>query len=860
MCVAPACWSTPLAQNGPGSASPPGTPTSETPGSDAPAVPSSKPGRPGDPTFLIDWGFGTMLPAHRCVPVRITLTGGTEAFTGTMTLKYRGDSTQSMSLTVPVAATPGKTSVFTPVVAFPGAAEKIEAVLADRAGRVVRRVTYSDNPGETEMPLPPVRGERAPLVIGVGSATSSAGSVGTLRLTHIAIPEVPGQEEVLETATTPAATLPMLAWGYDGVSAVVLESDAVRVMDPRSAAALREWVLEGGWLVVVASGADDTWSSWLPPTGAGDGGAGLLSVGGPVKAETPGTLAKVVSTDPKMERGETGRFAATTWNSYWGGWRAQPMWMHGPTVEESLQPPTATTPPPEPAPAAAPVEIPIDAASEIVARWIRLTAEGRRAGWSIGLTRGEPVAWTDTGPQAPPLERDEEGLLAQGPVGYGWVTVIGFDPRRASVQMSNGASRRVWAEVFALNARPRPPGQPGTRSLRGSRSSLSTWAMWTQPAANATSLALDAVAVAAPPGRRVFLLVALAAGAVPLLIGPVDYLVLRRKRLAHRSWLTALGWISGASLGAWMMPLVVRSSSTTVSRLEVVDVMMPADGTSGEPLALAAGITGVFSAESATATLAGLPAGATVRSISSDAPMWNRREAASTPGAELPLTQAGPGLDEESAGDAWGGVNPGVSGVAPFGDRTLATAWRLWTFRAVEDRARVAPTVRAAVERIGIRTRVRVTGLAPGAAIRSAAVVIGGEWRGLQVVPGVNGAGVNGAGVDSGVVLEAAEAVDRQMWEPRPTVRNDYGYPYPAMNLRGTLLETPGAALITAAQDRGELIEPYVESGVWDAVYLHVTDLPATVSLDAGSIGSRQAVFRIVIPRRAEARGGEAKP
>jgi len=144
-----------------------------------------------------------------------------------------------------------------------------------------------------------------------------------------------------------------------------------------------------------------------------------------------------------------------------------------------------------------------------------------------------------------------------------------------------------------------------------------------------------------------------------------------------------------------------------------------------------------------------------------------------------------------------------------------------------------------------------VTGLAPGVVVKSAAVVTNGVWYELKAASGSLGA----SGAGEGILLDAGTLVDRGVWEPRPAIRTDYGYPSFETELGQTLDQSPGAALLLpGALERGDAMEGFLESGAWDAVYLHVTGVPPTVSLDTGAVTAEQAVYRIVIPRPARQR------
>jgi hypothetical protein len=840
--------------------------------------------RPDDPTLGVDWGFGSWLKGQRRVPVKLTLTGGLEPFSGFVSIRYRSDSTQSMTISVPVAATPGKTSVYTPVLAYPLDGDDITLELRDRSGRLVGVYRFSQSPTDTQIRLPAVHADSEPLIVAIGPTSGPAGSVAALDA--ITIPgRVNGSQPLsLEVRTTDAASLPLLPWGYDGASVVVVEADAIRTIDPRAATALREWVAQGGWLVVVATGVDDSWSGWLAP-GAWSG-QWPVEVASAEPGPVPASLADVIAVDFELRR-STGAEAFPT--SAWQPWNSYSPVTEGPTVKDSLptdQGGNATLAPAEPSevadpadPSSGPGAPAADAATEtdaapadptklrpartgarvllhkdvypidvLSARWIRTTPDGRRAGWSVRTLRHQPVPDAADGPGVAPEGSSDEGLIAEGPMGFGWVTVLGFDPRRVASDGAAKASQRVWASVFNLVADPQATGPSVAatrRTLRAPASSMtSAWNGWYQVANPGVPVVLDAVAAAEAPGRRVFLLVAIAAGLVPLLIGPVDYLLLRRARLAHRSWITALGWIGLASFAAWMLPLAIRTSDSNVSRVIAIDVMMPVAGSGQvEPLAFATGVTGVFAGMTTRSEITGLPARATIRGLAGDT-LWQNRDELTSGQGELLIAQASPGPAAlETSGDPWGGFGTGPA-AEDFGDRLLSTTWRRWTFRALEDRSRVRTTVRASIETGPAgETRVLVTGLPPGASVRRGAIKRRTVWHDLRPAEPQAGARVFSAGA-------RCEGND---WEPRPTPHPQYGYAYQQIVVGPTLDQTPGAVLLLAGpRDRTDAIEHMLDAGAWDAVYLHVVGLPVSVGFQTPTMGVEQAVYRIVIPRAPE--------
>lgn len=197
-------------------------------------------------------------------------------------------------------------------------------------------------------------------------------------------------------------------------------------------------------------------------------------------------------------------------------------------------------------------------ARSLSARAIRPTPAGLFDGWDVFW----PVAG-DGG----------AGLGARGPVGAGMVTVLGVDPRRLPAMVSKEDTRRLWRPLFTGDGIGILP-----KHVRTVDPNWQTY-MWMSssgadaPQMNAIRTTLDNNAQLAPFGDAAFVVIA---GAVLLLaacIGPLDAVILRRRAVSRWSWLSAIGWISAASILAYAAPMVMRSGESIVSRTRVVDVI-----------------------------------------------------------------------------------------------------------------------------------------------------------------------------------------------------------------------------------------------------------------------------------------------
>ncbi|MFG0274435.1 MAG: hypothetical protein ACF8QF_05210 [Phycisphaerales bacterium] len=146
-----------------------------------------------------------------------------------------------------------------------------------------------------------------------------------------------------------------------------------------------------------------------------------------------------------------------------------------------------------------------------------------------------------------------DAAAADGPVGLGWVTVCPGAPADAD----------AWDGLLSAALADRLPWLDSMREAY--------W--WAEQSAPGADEALNAIAEDLGAGARVNVWPVLAGVlALALLLGPVDWFVLKRRRLLHRSWLTALGWIGLASAAAYFLPLATLSTRTGVRVVAVEDV------------------------------------------------------------------------------------------------------------------------------------------------------------------------------------------------------------------------------------------------------------------------------------------------
>jgi hypothetical protein len=213
------------------------------------------------------------------------------------------------------------------------------------------------------------------------------------------------------------------------------------------------------------------------------------------------------------------------------------------------------------------------------ARRLKLTPDGLASGWK--------VAW-----QAKDAGLNE-GWLAYGPVEFGMVGFLGVDPDALQPLGESTlltSSQILWRDVFKKVIWP--------DGLGGDRADAMSMGWWITPSAPTIAAReslrrlLDEMVVIVPIGSGVFTAVFVSMLALAFLVGPFDAVVLKRLKMRHRSYLTALAWIGIAAVVTWRIPTMVRSGSTAYSHLVVEDVLVEVDGR--QVRSVREGLLGVF--------------------------------------------------------------------------------------------------------------------------------------------------------------------------------------------------------------------------------------------------------------------------
>jgi len=405
------------------------------------------------------------------------------------------------------------------------------------------------------------------------------------------------------------------------------------------------------------------------------------------------------------------------------------------------------------------------------ARPITLSDDAERLGWRVHAP--DPALAT---------------AMADGPVGLGWAVVLGGAPAGATASRESAAS--AWGLVLGELLDDRL----AALALQQDR----YWWAYSSPAG--IDAALDAIAHDLGAGAGVHTWPVLTGLAIlALLLGPVDWFVLKRLRLRHRSWLTALGWIGLASGLAYALPLATLSMETGVRAVAVED------GVVGSPVGVRTAALGVLPGEGGAAAFDENARASWWRPVSAG---WNGPRF----GGAVPLAQA-----------------PGDSvGAAP-----LLLSLRIRALKTLLEEGDAPAPAQVGVRRTGDGYVVTLPGdlEAPS----SAALLSPEGWWTL-------------APAEGGVLRTdgEAQAEPPPAWAPVAERTQSPWLSQPGVAAQRA--DAPGAATgLPSARLRGALLERRVERGGWCVVHLGHADAPARRTL-AGAPALERRVVRIAAP------------
>jgi hypothetical protein len=754
---------------------------------------------PRSPLLYADFGWSGTPVAERWSPITVWIDPGDKPLEGVVVCEFPQDAAQAMRVAVPFVATPGTQLPVELVAALPNRCDRVDVALYSRAGKRLGALEYRNAPVRDQLQLPAMAGPGTALVVGVGDtsindaarqwasprqlnfggppgagAPTDAGPLGVVPAAPAGADSAPPDEAGVKKGTLSIEHRRRLAWGR--VRALKIAPDRLPV----------SWTAYDSLSVLVVQGEA---AAKADPRGllavqewvrAGGRLVILAPTAGPVWRQwlPPGPAGDLV------EAGEVERLGVPA---------AVVMAVTGAGLTDDS--------------GVAPVP-----ASTAGQRTLRLTERGRAEGWT--------VRWPASG-------REDGGSLAEGPCGLGWVTVLGFDPRSATVANTTVATTAAWEEALE--------GSMGDWLDAASRDDTQRNAWWfaTEPDSySAIRAGLDRIVRTPELGDTVYWLILGGALLFAALVGPVDYLVLSRLRLSHRSWLTALGWIALASFLAYAGPRVVRATATTVSRLTVIDTVMPplVGGEPAErPVVAQTALTAVFAGHTGEFRPSAGFASAFVRGVSSVFFFG-----ASAPSATISTTQ-GPGTADAD------GRRASIVDSLPMS---------IWTLRTLLDETLPPPEVTARIEPEagGDGWTLTVRGVPAGSRVAQGACQMGDRWYKLTFAERPGPAGL----MLTAAIARGAARLERPA-EWAPAAMADLSYP--GMRVPGALSEArPGLSLsLPGSARRTRSITARVDgdgvdgAGRWACVYLEVEGLPGDVIVP-GAEPSRLAIVRLLAP------------
>lgn len=520
----------------------------------------------------VRWGWQGVMPADRFAPVRVLLSSGDKASSGIVQIEFDQDPTQRGRITAQYATTPGLATPVELTAALPISARTARIDVIDLSGRGAQLVATRQLDGAfdggaevvSDRAIVPTWGRSSvsrawltlaepgggarlvpPMNVFSGTFT---GQVQTD--TNRPVPDS-RYRRAQRLMVTPAEEVPgaIGAWSaYDSAELVVVGALGETRVDPRTLDAVRAWVLSGGRLVIIAEPAGEGWRRWLPEGPAFD----VVRVGDLTPLPGPGDVRDVLAELRALAEAAPPNPGSTERDELVSAWHKQLRELQAPAF---------------------------DAAATVRARPVTLTERGKASGWRTRWAAGEAGA-----------------IVAEGPIGFGFVTVVGADPELTLGNVSAPGLRAVWESAARTIlerdggwlARPVYPqfswrGQPTDMFDGEPETARAVW--------SALDRAVRGQGLRVDVGAGVFFGIAGCVAVLALLLGPIDALVLKRIGARSLAWASALGWIGLASVAGVLIPTLLRSGESSAGRFTETDVLLePVAGGSAREVSSAAAL------------------------------------------------------------------------------------------------------------------------------------------------------------------------------------------------------------------------------------------------------------------------------
>lgn len=749
-----------------------------------PASPTAHPRRPAT-IEAVRLGWRGHLSADCWGPARVYISGNPNvhsgAFGGTLEVLFAQDGSQSAQITVPVATTPGRVTSVELAIALPLNAHQLTVTLYDDNGRPVDSRSYRR--GDAALPVTIL--DATPLVLSVAERSGVAPTVSkafpepgiramapTPNIPQIGRPS-PTRNPLDDLAciTVTADDLPETWAAYDGVAAIVIGADEIATLPQARLAALLDWVRAGGCVIARA----------------GTSSAGLSKL----FESTPGRVEwrepKPLAPGAELER----LFAEPT-----------PLEKDGKlaSISASLHP---------------------SVLGGLLALGDRDDPDARA--WRVRWAPRDATKVNGV---------ESQGLLAEGPMGFGWVVVLGIDPPKLGTGTDDAAARVAWRDVLRsccaeLATRARSSDEYSW-GVRGSGADHSARA--------ALRSALNSLSDVPALGDAAFIVIVLCLLALAAAVGPFDGLFLGFKKKRQLSWATAIGWIAVASVLAAAVPPLLRGGESKLRRLRVVDVIPDSTPDGAGTLAWQTALTTLFAGS-----------GGPVRLVPTDA---SSHDAAWFRGVSPLFVQPFNNTDPLVRFATVQQEPPGQSAVRGRSnrlDQQSPIRMGQWTFRTFMEQGPAAAPPAIRLERAPANTADAWLIRAPASCgtIVDGALRIGDSWSKLRPAsadPGTD-AGADAGGATLHIVAGATD------WNSRDAIAQTSTYT--DMDFRsGLALELPGT------RERSRALDARLASGEWAAVYLRCKSAEPTLACRrltwAGTgeayQGGEETVYRVLIP------------
>ncbi len=392
------------------------------------------------------------------------------------------------------------------------------------------------------------------------------------------------------------------------------------------------------------------------------------------------------------------------------------------------------------------------------------------------------------------------GLAAEGPVGLGWLMVLGFDPDELADAGLVTSTELAWHGTLA--AMIDDELQRGLSVLGNDWDNQSLGTI-------ASSSAMNWVMRSPAVGLGAFIAIFAMMVGLALAMGPINRLVLKRLRALHRWWLASLAWIALATIGAWILPPRVRSGPTSVNSVRVVDVWQSAQG--GRH-AWQSSMDGIFMNTSATIGLDDIDEGSWLSPTVDHS--WQQR------GGSGSLTMA-------PAGSV---MKPGP------------TTARMWTVRTFQQHGATTPPIRAHMRLNGGRYTLRLEGDATDD-FELAAVHTSGQW--LHLLPGASPR-MTGTTAEFVATRQDLTTLAPRYLNLDRVIENRWEYMYSDYGAREP--HTGLALHLDGADTRGRAFDALGNTDQWAVVYLKWSDQTPLIGSDVGETFSTIWISRMAVP------------